>query len=190
MSLKAYGYFRGGLTQAERDSLLHQLLDVQCHVIHYTVSRIRFDNWPQTKLDANGQAFGAALEVRWSPVGDRFNLLVISDEAQAHLTAPPWEQMALERDSQAKGGDPRIFLWGTHWASLLDADKAQAAGLDGWVQAGIQAELHYPLAASAHNGAVQVQTRQYRRQGVPCLTRFVSILAAPEPGQQEVENGS
>lgn len=188
MPHKAYGYFCGGVNQAERDRWLNQLLDAQCCVIHHTVSRIRFEQWPQTELDAHGQAFGAKLELRWSPAGNGFDLLVISDEPLAGLNAPPWEQIALERDSEA--GNSRIFLWGTHWASLIGAEKAQAAGLDGWVQAGIQTELHYPLSASASSGAVQVSTRQYRRQGVPCLTRFVRILAAPEPGQQEVNDGS
>lgn len=188
MSRNAYGYFRSGVNQAERDRWLHQLLDAQCCVIHYTVSRIRFEQWPQTGLDAHGQAFGAKLELRWSPAGNGFDLLVISDEPLASLNDSTWEQISLERDSEA--GNPRIFLWGTHWTSLVGADKAQAAELDGWVQAGIQTELHYPLSASASSGAVQVQTRQYRRQGVPCLTRFVSVLTAPEPGQQEVNDGS
>lgn len=191
MSHNAFAYFRSGLSQPERDSLLHQLLDAQCCVIHHTVGRIRFEQWPQTELDKNGQAFGQALEVRWSPGVNGFDLLVISDRDLPTLAAPLWHKVDLERDEAKEDAyKTRIFLWGSHWASLAGAEKAQAAGLDGWVQAGIQTELHYPLPASASNGAVQVRTRQYRRQGIPCLTRFVSIMAAAEPGQKEVENGS
>ncbi len=190
MSHDAFGYFRSGLNQAERDNLLHQLLADDCYVIHHTVGRIRFARWPQSDLDTNGQAFGPNLEVRWSPAEDGFDVLVVSDEEQPGLAAPQWEQIALKRDSEnAAAQKNQIFLWGTHWASLIGAEKAQAAGLHGWVQAGIQAELHYPLAADPEKGAVKVQTRQYRRQGIPCLTRFVRILPVQEPGQEEVNDG-
>lgn len=184
MSHKAYGYYRAGLTPAQRDGLLHTLLDGQGCLIHQTDGRIRFEAWPQPAINPAGKAFNSQLEVRWWPLDDACEMLVIGDAAQTACAGPEWtawDDLTWD-ESQPKD---KIYLWGSHWHSLIGEDKAEAAGLDYWVQAGIQAKLHYPLPPQAERGAVRVETRTYRRGGIPQLTRFVRIESADDPERTE-----
>lgn len=183
MSRDAYGYYRAGLTLAERDRLLSDFLGGQSYVIHQTESRIRFEQWPQSALDPTGQAFNAQLEARWWPVDDGFEMLVISDTPQTDCAGPEWTALSdLTWDKPDRG--ETVYLWGSHWHSLIEPEKAKAAGLDYWVQAGIPAKLRYPLPPQADRGAVQVETRTYRRQGIPQLTRFVRIESTRDPERE------
>jgi hypothetical protein len=182
MPNNAFGYYHAGLTPAQRDSLLHTLLAGSGYIIHQTDGRIRFEAWPQTAINPAGKAFNSQLEVRWWPRDDACELLVISDAAQSACTGTEWTELDDLIGDEPKQKD-KIYLWGSHWHSLIGKDKAEKAGLDYWVQAGIQAKLHYPLPPQAERGAVRVQTRTYRRGGIPQLTRFVGIEAADDPGR-------
>jgi hypothetical protein len=177
MSSKAYAYYKAGLTEKERNAELASLGSNQSYVIHYTESKIRFEKWQNQPLLATGQAFNAAQEIRWWPLNDRFELLIVADAELKQRVQAGWEQHPDFDCQESQGQTSRIYLFGTHWNQLAGSKaKAQKKNLDGWRQAGIQAELHYPIDnPSETEGAVEVRTRTYRRNGVPCLTRFVSI---------------
>ena len=74
-----------------------------------------------------------------------------------------------------------IFLWGKYWQSLAGADENNPALQEwGWVQAQIEADLHYPVQGSKNKPMVKVKARTYRQQGVARLTRFVSVKSMPD----------
>jgi hypothetical protein len=76
-----------------------------------------------------------------------------------------------------------IILWGQHWTSLKGADK-EAENLQewGWVQAQIEADLHYPVEGSKQQSSVALTTKTYRKEGIARLTRLVKIQPAKSKG--------
>lgn len=166
-----YVYFRGGLSEAERDVVLAEVPDLTA-VIHHSPTRIRFETWRPVALAAHGRAFGPEWEVRWEREGNgRFDVLVIGEQPNPNFATPTWQQSApftVDRPHQ-------IYLWGDHWRSLIGAgDDAP----HGWVQAQIEAELNYPVTGGGKNKPLaRVEARHYRQAGVIRFTRFVRLQA-------------
>lgn len=170
---KGYLYFRDGVTAAERDRLLSG--ESFTAVIHHSPSRIRFEQALPAALLPSGQAFGPAVEIRWQPaVAGGWELLLISESPRPTLKQAGWQEMEMDVDDQET-----IILWGQHWTSLEGADEDNEALQGwGWIQAQIEADLHYPVGGSDNKPIVKVKAKTYRQQGVARLTRFVDVYAA------------
>ncbi len=166
-----YVYFRGGLSEAERDAVLAEGPDLTA-VIHHSPTRIRFEGWRPAALAAHGRAFGPEWEIRWERDGNgRYDVLVISEQPISRFTAPDWQL----HSPYAVDKPQLIYLWGDHWRSLIGAgDDAP----HGWVQAQIEAELSYPVTGGGKNKPLaRVEARHYRQAGVIRFTRFVRLQA-------------
>jgi len=171
MADTGYVYYRGRLTAAERDQILQQVGARLTAVIHHSPNQIHFAAWPALTLGNNGQAFGETLEARWWPQeADRWEMLLLSESAQTNLAG--WQASTMDADAPQA-----IWLWGNHWQSLAGAGQAGTVP-EGWVQAEIAADLHYPVAGSGETKPiVQVKSRTYRQQGIVRLTRFMALTA-------------
>jgi hypothetical protein len=172
-----YVYHRDKLSRAERDALLAGLAGLQV-VIHHSAGRIACEAWPPPAgALPTGRAFGPALEARWSPAGADWDVQVLSETPQA--LGPGWAETPLNADAPHT-----VTLWGRHWQAQSGAAAEGAALPEGWVQAEIPADLRYPVAGSAARPLVVARAITYRRDGLPQLTRFLSLEPAADTARQ------
>lgn len=171
MADTGYVYYRGGLTAAERDQVLQQVSARLTAVIHHSPNQIHFVAWPAVTLGNSGRAFGETLEARWSPQeADRWEMMLLSETAQTDLDG--WQASTMAADAPQT-----IWLWGNHWQSRAGAGQTETVP-EGWVQAEIEADLHYPVSGSGQaRPVVKVKARTYRQQGIVRLTRFMALAA-------------
>lgn len=179
MAEVGYLYARDGVTTAVRDALLQQPGGVLTAVIQHSENRIQFVAWPPPVYLSTGQAFGLDLEVRWQEQGaGAWEMSVIADTPRLDLRQAGWTETLLER-----GSAHSLLLWGDHWLSREGADITLKLP-DGWVEAQIQADLHYPVDGSRQQPVVEVIVCTYSQQGLARLTRFMAVTAVAK--QQEV----
>ncbi|MCP4424803.1 MAG: hypothetical protein GY803_09945 [Chloroflexi bacterium] len=171
MAETGYVYYRGGMTTAERKALLDAYENRLTAVIHYTPNQIAFEEWPPAALKPTGQAFGENVEIRWQADEKGWRMLLLSETPQSGLTG--WEKTEMV----AKTDDASLILWGDHWHSLAGAADSDQLP-DGWVQAQIEADLHYPVAGGgADRSIVRAKTKTYYQRGMARLTRFTAVTA-------------
>lgn len=175
MDETGYVYYRAGLTTAERDKVLHDYAEQLQFVIHRSANQILFPAWqPQTLLPA-GQAFGKQVEIRWQPSDHaRWDVQLLSESRQPTLETAGWEHAEMDVTDEWS-----VYLWGEHWASLRGADST-ADLPDAWVQAQIEADLHYPVVGSKNKPSVRATVKAYRQEGIVRLTRFTAVKPIEE----------
>lgn len=167
-----YVYFRSGVSEAERDTLLDELGAGFTAVIHHSPTHLQFEAWQPAVLAAVGRAFGPQWEVRWERTANgRYDLLVSGEQSHPGLRSPDWQLWPSLTVDNAE----QLYLWGDHWLSLQGADEHVPHG---WVQAQIEADLRYPgVDGGAARPLVRVGGRHYRHGGLIRFTRFTGLQA-------------